>query len=221
VLAASRTAVLFDPHPLWLEAVEGLLARLDVAVIEKTTRLEQALEAVERHHPDLLITEITTPDAADAGEAIRTAKATSPQLRVIVLSTHSEPRYVDVALAAGALAYVIKTAHREDLLTTIRQAFENSVFFARSGDLAAPSRAAPAAADNGAGDLTKREVEILRLVAEGRSNSEVAKALWVTEQTVKFHLSNIYRKLNVANRTQASRWAQTRGLFAAPHSGAD
>jgi DNA-binding CsgD family transcriptional regulator len=62
-------------------------------------------------------------------------------------------------------------------------------------------------------DLTRREVEILRLVAEGLSNAELARMLWVTEQTVKFHLSNIYRKLNVSNRTEASRWAQLNGLL--------
>jgi DNA-binding CsgD family transcriptional regulator len=64
-------------------------------------------------------------------------------------------------------------------------------------------------------DLTRRELEILRLVAEGLSNAELAKMLWVTEQTVKFHLSNIYRKLNVSNRTEASRWAQLNGLLPA------
>ena len=64
--------------------------------------------------------------------------------------------------------------------------------------------------------LTRRELEILQLVAEGHSNAELARMLWVTEQTVKFHLSNIYRKLDVANRTEASRWAQLRGLLATP-----
>ena len=65
-------------------------------------------------------------------------------------------------------------------------------------------------------DLTKRELEILQLVAEGHSNSQLARMLWVTEQTVKFHLSNIYRKLDVGNRTEASRWAQLNGLLANP-----
>jgi DNA-binding CsgD family transcriptional regulator len=64
-------------------------------------------------------------------------------------------------------------------------------------------------------DLTNRELEILRLVAEGHSNAQLARMLWVTEQTVKFHLSNVYRKLNVANRTEAARWAQLHGLLSA------
>ncbi len=65
-------------------------------------------------------------------------------------------------------------------------------------------------------DLTRRELEILQLVAEGHSNTQLAKMLWVTEQTVKFHLSNVYRKLDVANRTEASRWAQLNGLLSSP-----
>jgi DNA-binding CsgD family transcriptional regulator len=65
-------------------------------------------------------------------------------------------------------------------------------------------------------DLTRRELEILQLVAEGHSNTQLAKMLWVTEQTVKFHLSNVYRKLDVANRTEASRWAQLHGLLSTP-----
>ena len=225
MVSASRSAVLFDPHPLWLDAVEGVLARVDISVVAKATELRQALDAVERHLPDILLTEITTDEGTDTADAIRAAKAANPRLRVIVLSMQSEPRYIDLALDAGAVAYVIKTAHREDVVSTIRQAFEHSVFFAASGP-AAP-RAAAAPSSDGAreagdtGDLTKRELEILRLVADGRSNAQVAKKLWVTEQTVKFHLSNIYRKLEVANRTEASRWAQTRGLLSDPSGAAD
>jgi DNA-binding CsgD family transcriptional regulator len=80
---------------------------------------------------------------------------------------------------------------------------------------AAAVRIAPAqASDQSVDVLTRREMEILRLVAEGHSNSTLAKMLWVTEQTVKFHLANIYRKLNVANRTEASRWAHLNGMLA-------
>ena len=227
MVSASRIAVLFDPHPLWLDAVEGVLARVDIAVVAKATELPQALEAVERHVPDVLVTEITTSEGADTADAIRAATAANPKLRVIVLSAQSEPRYIDLALEAGAVAYVIKTAHPEDLASTIRQAFAHSVFFAASGHGTPRTAAARVDSNTGArganeaGGLTKRELEILRLVAEGRSNAQVAKKLWVTEQTVKFHLSNIYRKLDVANRTEASRWAQTRGLLSDPSRAGD
>ena len=108
----------------------------------------------------------------------------------------------------------MKTAHPDDVASAVRQAFDHSVYLAGSprpiGGGAAPAQAPAAESPVG---LTRRELEILRLVAEGHSNSQLARMLWVTEQTVKFHLSNIYRKLGVANRTEASRWAQLNGLL--------
>ena len=100
-------------------------------------------------------------------------------------------------------------------MAAIRQSFEQSIFLATSRGMAV-HRVDPPSSSHRTGrpaHLTKREVEILQLVAEGYSNSQAAEMLWVTEQTVKFHLSNIYKKLNVANRTEASRWAQIQGLL--------
>ena len=105
---------------------------------------------------------------------------------------------------------MLKSANPDDLRSAIRQAFEPSLFLASDFMHGAPEPAEKGPVDAG---LTRREVEILQLVAEGYSNAQLAKMLWVTEQTVKFHLSNIYRKLGVANRTEASRWAQLNGLL--------
>ena len=97
--------------------------------------------------------------------------------------------------------------------------FERSIYLAGEGIAPLPTLPDPQA-ESAARELTRRELEILRLVAEGYSNSQLAKMLWVTEQTVKFHLSNIYRKLDVANRTEASRWAQVHGLLPAQREAA-
>ncbi|MGH3033298.1 MAG: helix-turn-helix domain-containing protein, partial [Gaiellaceae bacterium] len=102
-----------------------------------------------------------------------------------------------------------KMAHPDDITSAIRQVFEHSIYFV-GGQL--PAVASGPVLDSSLG-LTRRELEILQLVAEGHSNAELARRLWVTEQTVKFHLSNVYRKLNVSNRTEASRWAQLHGLL--------
>jgi DNA-binding NarL/FixJ family response regulator len=105
-------------------------------------------------------------------------------------------------MAAGAVAYVLKTAHPEDLASAVLQAFEPSVYFA--------SETAPAArrlSGGVRGPLTPRELEILALLANGSLNADIAAKLGVTEPTVKFHLSNIFRKLQVSNRTEAARWA--------------
>jgi len=119
-----------------------------------------------------------------------------------------EAEHVHATLAAGAAAYVLKTADPEDLAVAVRQTFAQSVYFAdgRSG-----VRTVERVAEQPA-RLTQREREILQLVAQGDSNAQLARTLWVTEQTVKFHLSNIYRKLEVANRTEASRWAHLHGF---------
>ncbi len=205
------TAVLLDPYPLWLEALEQVLARNNVEVVGRTTDPARAVSLVEELQPSVLVAE---PGTDNLG-AIREACERAPGLKAIVLSSTTDPAHIDAAFAAGAVAYVLKTAHQDDIRVAIRQAFEHSVFvpaptYAGNGGAATPVRAV---ATDAVAALTKRELEILQLVAEGHSNSQLARILWVTEQTVKFHLSNIYRKLDVANRTEASRWAQLNGLL--------
>ena len=108
---------------------------------------------------------------------------------------------------------MIKTAQPADIRAGVRQAFRSSIFLPSPRRSASPPQPQPPPATTDGEVLTRREVEILKLAAEGPSNAELARKLWVTEQTVKFHLSNIYRKLGVANRTEASRWAQVNGLL--------
>jgi DNA-binding NarL/FixJ family response regulator len=210
-----RTAILVDQHPLWLDTVEQVVSRVGVEVVTKTTHTTEALERLEETAPDLLITEIQAPDGEPDGIALlRQACERHSELKAIVLSMYDDPEHVDSAFAAGAVAYVLKTAHQDDLTSAIRQAFEHSIYLA-TGMPRSPVPARPAVPEDSPG-LTRRELEILQLVAEGHSNAELARMLWVTEQTIKFHLSNIYRKLDVSNRTEASRWAQLRGLLSSP-----
>jgi DNA-binding NarL/FixJ family response regulator len=216
VTTPERTAVLLDPHPLWLDALEGVLERLGLAVGLKTTSPAEVLRSLDRIRPDLLVAEVETPDGEiDGITCLQHARGQVPDLRGIVISSQADPRIIDAALAAGASAYVLKTAHPEDFASAIRQAFTSSIFLAGAFR---PEPAPVGDAPRKPADLTARELEILRLVAEGLSNGEMARRLWVTEQTVKFHLSNIYRKLDVSNRTQASRWAQVNGLLSPPRA---
>jgi DNA-binding NarL/FixJ family response regulator len=207
-----RTGVRVDQHPLWLDTVEQVVERVDVDVVAKETSTSGAFAKLDELKPDLLITGIKMPESEMDGIAlVRQATERFPTLKAIVLSMYDDSQRIEAAFAAGAVAYVLKTAHPDDLTSAIRQAFEHSIYLAGVRPAAVP---APQLDDSPG--LTRREVEILQLVAEGHSNAELARMLWVTEQTVKFHLSNIYRKLNVANRTEASRWAQLRGLLATP-----
>jgi DNA-binding NarL/FixJ family response regulator len=199
---------------MWIDAVEHVLRRIGIRVVGKTTSTEEALRMVEEHRPDLLITELEGDSGEHSGLAlIERARSVAPDVRPIVLSMHHEVQAIDAALAAGAAAYVVKTAHPEDLASAVRQAFSHSVYLAGRPATAPVAVSEPASTVDDSPGLTRRELEILRLVAEGHSNAQLARMLWVTEQTVKFHLSNIYRKLDVANRTEASRWAQVHGLL--------
>jgi DNA-binding NarL/FixJ family response regulator len=210
--ANRRTAVVLDPHPIWLEAVQSILERIGVEVLGTTTDPEEVLDLISALHPDVLITSIEAEDHTMEGIAcIRRACERQASLKAIVLSAFDDSEHIEAALSAGAMAYVLKTAHPDDFAAAIRQSFEHSVYLA--GAPVATTATVEAEADTRG--LTRRELEILRLVAEGHSNAQLAKMLWVTEQTVKFHLSNIYRKLDVSNRTEASRWAQVRGLLPA------
>jgi DNA-binding NarL/FixJ family response regulator len=161
----------------------------------------------------MLVTDsvVAGDDDADGVVLIERAREALPELRAIVVSMSERRATIERAFGAGASAYVMKSAHPDDLASAARQAFDHSLYFAGATRLVAPTPVTNNAAAQA--DLTRREEEILRLVAEGHSNAQLARMLWVTEQTVKFHLSNVYRKLGVANRTEAARWAQLNGLL--------
>jgi DNA-binding NarL/FixJ family response regulator len=208
--SAARTAILLDPRPLWLDVIEHVLQRVGVEVQGTAMEPDEAHALLGEHKPDLFIVELAAYGGLlDPADAFRAARERAPHVRIVVLSSIADPEQIDRALNAGVVAYVIKTAQSDDLASAVRQAFEASIFFPGTPEASAPATA-PASE---AGPLTKRELEILRLVAEGHTNADIAGRLWVTEQTVKFHLSNVYRKLGVANRTEAGRWAQLHGLL--------
>jgi len=204
------TAILLDEHPLWLEALERILAGVGVSTIAKATRPAEALELVLTNRPSLFVLDTEMNGAApDALTCLRESCARVPSLKAIVVSGSEDQQRIDAVFAAGAVAYVLKRAHPEDLASAFRQMFSRSLYLSNGR---APAQVSLASEADSVG-LTRREREILQLVAEGGTNGEVARRLWVTEQTVKFHLANIFRKLNVTNRTQASRWAHAHGLL--------
>lgn len=205
-----RSAVLLDRHPLWLDAMEKLLVTLGVDVSGRASDANEAVELVRELRPDLFIAgvDVSSPEQVIC---IKQAKQAYPEVKAVVVDDTTNGEEIDAAFAAGATVYCVKTATQDDLASGIRQAFERSIFLA-STSVATFSAPEPEMVEIPATELTRREHEILKLVAEGYSNSQLAKMLWVTEQTVKFHLANIFRKLDVTNRTQASRWAHANGL---------
>jgi DNA-binding NarL/FixJ family response regulator len=201
------TAVVFDRYPLVLEVLTRFLRTLEIDVKGATTVPQQALKLIEAHSPDVFVASLDEAGVdVDTVALVREATQMTNEPKVIVLG--SGDGRINELFAAGASAYVTNGATPDDIAVAIRQTYEHSIHLAtdrRRGDV-------PTAADDAG--LTEREVEVLALMAEGYSNTELARLLWVTPQTVKFHLSNIYRKLNVSNRTQASLWAQQAHLEA-------
>ena len=138
-----------------------------------------------------------------------------PEIKVVMLSASTSPELIAAALRRGASAYLSKSVDPADLPSTLRQVLEGNVWRQNSGT------GEDVDSDAKAFGLTDRETAILQALARGLSNDEIAKELWVTQQTVKFHLTNIYRKLGAKNRTQATRIAQQHGLVDSPLFGDD
>ena len=205
----NRTAVLLDQHPLWLNALEQTLAVAGVRPVATATTTTAALASLDEHRPDLFLLDLDINGSKPDGlTCLREALAAQPSLKAVVVSASDDPERIETALNSGAVAYVLKRAEPDDLASAIRQVFSRSLYLAGAETFARMPRLEEVEAVG----LTRREREILQLVSEGSTNGQVAKVLWVTEQTVKFHLANIFRKLDVSNRTQASRWAHAHGL---------
>jgi DNA-binding NarL/FixJ family response regulator len=198
-----RVAILVGRQPLFLDAVEQLLAYVDVQTLAKVLTVPEAEVLAVEHGVDLLLIDVEGNDAAERPLlSMQSALKQVPGLRALVISSSAEPSAMGAAFAAGASGYVLKRTPSDDLASAVRQLFDRSIFHAPAAHAERPL--AGRAVEGPRPKLTRREHEILSLVVEGRRNSEIAKLLWVTVPTVKFHLANLYRKLGVSNRTQAS-----------------
>ncbi|HUA49253.1 MAG TPA: response regulator transcription factor [Solirubrobacteraceae bacterium] len=146
---------------------------------------------------------------------IRGIKSASPEIAVIVLTMDMDADWLDAVFDAGAGGAISKATHPAALATLLRETVSGHVVHRYKRLDRPPGPVAHRLSDEDSA-LTMRELEVLRLVAGGSTNGEIARSLWVTEQTVKFHLSNVYRKLDVGNRTEASHYAHVNGLVSPP-----
>jgi DNA-binding NarL/FixJ family response regulator len=202
--------VIADDHRLVLDGIRRALeADGGFEIVGETQSGTQVLPLVAREKPDLVLLDVRMPHM-DGLACLDQIRARHPDVKVVMLSASSNPELVEAALRRGASAYVIKTVNPDDLPATLRQALEGNVRtpIGGAGD---EDRASAKALG-----LTERELTILGALARGLANEEIAKELWVAPQTVKFHLTNIYRKLGVKNRTEATRIAYQHGLVESP-----
>jgi DNA-binding NarL/FixJ family response regulator len=190
-----------------VEAVRiALSGREDLEVVGVAESGSQVLPVVEQTKPDLLLLDLRMP-GIDGLTCIRLLRERAPGVRIAVLSGFDSKAVAEEALALGANAFISKRVDPAELPGALLAAYEGPVH--EPIGLADVDRASAVRAAG----LTDRELEILHALGEGRSNREIAKLLWLAEQTVKFHLTNIYRKLNVSSRTEAVHWAYGHGLL--------
>ena len=198
-----------DDHQLILNAVNAALSQAgDIDVVGATNSGKELLKLVEQHGPDVVLLDYRMPDV-DGLTCLREIKQRWPQVQVVMLSASEEQKQITDALDAGASAYIGKRINPRDLASALHQVAAG-VVYQRSGDgVESVADRTPAAPGH---DLTKRERTLLEAVARGLSTKAISRELWISEKTVKFHLTNIYRKLGVHNRTGAMRYAFEHGL---------
>ena len=206
-----------DDHPLILAGVKHALEEADgFEVVAEANTGAQVLPLVSQTQPDLCLLDMRMPEM-DGLTCLDRIRKRHPDVKVVILSVSTDPDIIQDVLNRGASAYIVKSVNPIDIPSALRQALDGSVFNA----IGLPETRVAEDAAKAAG-LTERETSILKALARGLSNDAIGKELWVAEQTVKFHLTNIYRKLNVANRTEAARYAYQQGLVESPlYDGSD
>ena len=198
--------IVADDHRLMLESLVRVLEEAeDFEVVETTTSGTHVLPLVARHKPDLVLMDVHMP-GMDGLSALDQIRAKHPEVKVVLISAADDRAQIEAALRRGAVLYLVKSINPADVPSALRQAVEGTAF-----SVIGSGETVEAQVSKQTG-LTEREMTILKAVARGLSNKQISQELWVTEQTVKFHLSNVYRKLGVTNRAGAVGWAHEQGL---------
>ena len=194
-----------DNHPIVRDGLAGVIEeQADMAVVGQATTGTEALNLYRQYRPDITLMDLRMPEMNGA-EAIAAIRRDAPAARAIILTTYDADEDIFRGLQAGAKAYLLKDVGREVLLQTIQAV--------HSGQTpVSPEVGAKLAGRIVYGQLSEREHAVLRLMVRGMSNREIARALFITESTVKFHVTHVLGKLNAEDRTQAVITALKRGL---------
>jgi DNA-binding NarL/FixJ family response regulator len=200
------TVLLVDDHPVVREGLRGMLeAEPDLTVVGEAGSGDEAVAVNRARLPDVILMDLRMPGLDGVG-ATRKILADTPGRRVVVLTTYETDADILRAVEAGAAGYLLKDATRTELAGAIRAA-------ARGETVLAPSVAGKLVNQVRNPALSAREIEVLRLVAEGRTNADIGRALHISEATVKTHLLRVFGKLEVSDRTAAVTTAMARGLL--------
>ena len=208
------TVMLVDDHALVRQGVRAFLeTQSDIIVVAEASSGEEAVRFATEHAPDVALVDLVMP-GMDGVEATRRLTSRSPRTSVIVLTSYHDDEHVFPAIQAGALSYILKEVGPQELADAVRKAASGeAVLHSRVAarvvrELHGARRGEP----NVFHDLSDRELEVLKLIAEGLSNAEISRRLFISEKTTKNHVSNILGKLHLADRTQAAVYAWRQGV---------
>jgi DNA-binding NarL/FixJ family response regulator len=195
-----------DDHPLLREGIAALISKqTDMELIAEAANGREALEQFRKHHPDITLMDLQMPEMSGI-DAIGAIRGEFPEARIIILTTHAGDVQVSRALRAGARGYLLKGMLRKELLETIRAL--------HAGHKRLSSEIAAEIAEHATDEaLSAREIDVLRLIARGNANKEIAAQLSLTEETVKGHAKNIFAKLGAKDRTHAVTIGLKRGII--------
>lgn len=212
---ASVKVLLADDHPLVRQGLSKVLSlEEDIDIVAESVDGEDALRKVEEYLPDVVLMDVNMP-RLNGIEATRRIKQRFNNVNVIALTFHDEDEYVLALMRAGARGYILKDAEPCIIATAIRKVYQGECYYPSNlinqvmENVDKKERKLGLEQDN---VLTKRELEILEEIVQGKSNKEIADTLFISEKTVKNHVSNVLRKLDVTDRTQAAVYALRTGI---------
>jgi NarL family two-component system response regulator LiaR len=209
------SVLIVDDHSVVRQGVRAFLeAQADLSVIGEAESGEQAVQLAQKYLPDVVLMDLLLP-GMNGVEATRLVRQVSPRSQVIVLTSYYEDENIFPALRAGAISYTLKDIHPTELVEAVRKAArgESELHPRVASRIIQEVREFKPAVPAAFGELTERELDVLRLIAVGESNATIAGKLVLSEKTVKGHVSNILSKLHIADRTQAAALAWQQGLM--------
>jgi NarL family two-component system response regulator LiaR len=203
------SVLLIDDHQVVRQGLRDFLELDDhIEVVGEASSGEEGVKVASELLPDVVLMDLVMPGGIDGVEATRRLKATSPSSRIIVLTSFSDDNKIFPAIKAGAISYLLKDVSPEELAQAIYAAKRNeAVLHPDVATRLMQEFSTPRTAETPVDQLTERELDVLRLIAQGKSNKEIADALVISEKTVKTHVSNLLSKLHLADRTQAAIYA--------------
>ena len=208
------TVLLVDDHAMVRQGVRAFLeTQGDIAVVAEAGSGDEAVRLATEHAPDVALVDLIMP-GMDGVEATRRLRARSPRTNVIVLTSYHDDEHVFPAIRAGALSYILKEIGPQELADAVRKAASGEAVLHPQVAARVVKELHGARRDepNAFHDLSDRELEVLKLIAQGLSNAEISNRLFISEKTTKNHVSNILSKLHLADRTQAAVYAWRQGV---------